>query len=66
MNKRQKTPYAVSRRKFLRNSLMAGASAATFSSPVFAAIDEAPETPPQKDGYQLTQHILDYYKSAEV
>lgn len=62
----------VSRRMFLRRGLFVGAgvaSAATLSSQTMASVtsvEEIPETAAKQDGYRVTKHIADYYKSAEV
>jgi hypothetical protein len=54
-----------SRRKFLQGAAGAGAGVAIVAA-VPAAVSAADETPKgdKPEGYRLTQHILDYYKSA--
>lgn len=58
------------RRAFLKSGAAAGAAAvATTLLPggVLAATDKEPAgSPPQKKGYQLSQHVIDYYKSASL
>ena len=41
------------------------ASAMTGTSAI-AGVDTASSTEPEQKGYQLSQHVLDYYKSADV
>jgi len=57
-----------SRRKFLQNTAAASAAAAvvasTVSSPASASTEV--ETKPAKEGYRLTKHIMDYYKSTTL
>jgi len=57
------------RREFIKKSTLVGAGVAATAMTGTAAIANAspagPEKPEQK-GYQLTQHVLDYYKSADV
>ncbi len=65
--KKQKTDLNHDRRAFVKKSAMAtvGVTAATVI-PGAALASEAvpkPESKQQK-GYQLTQHVVDYYKSA--
>jgi hypothetical protein len=57
------------RRAFLKKSTLVGAAVATTTMASTSAIaqvsDETAEKPSQK-GYQLTTHVLDYYKSADI
>ncbi len=57
------------RREFIKKSTLigAGVAAATMASTnAIAQVSGAtPEKPSQK-GYQLTQHVVDYYKSADI
>lgn len=56
------------RRAFIKKSTLAGAAVAATtmaSSAVAQVSDEATKKPVQK-GYQLTSHVLDYYKSAGI
>ncbi len=66
-NKRQ--PKDQERREFIKKSTLVGAGvAATTLASTRAIADvsgEVTEKPGQK-GYQLTQHVLDYYKSAGI
>ena len=62
-------PKDQERRAFIKKSTLVGAGVAASTLVSTAAIadvscDKA-EKPEQK-GYQLTQHVLDYYKSADV
>jgi hypothetical protein len=56
------------RRKFLYGTLAGGAGVAlTVAAPgivVATAADESPDTGNNNKGYRLTQHIVDYYKTA--
>ena len=57
------------RRDFLKTSSLLGAGVATGAMTSTAVIaDEVPGTESQVEqkGYQLSQHVLDYYKSADV
>lgn len=65
-----KTPPApptalANRRRFLRRAVT-GAGVATAAAAVPHTMSAAPatETPPPKEGYRLSQHIIDYYKTA--
>lgn len=67
--KKSKDTISQSRREFLRNAGKTGglaAAAAVAPGAALAGTQEAPVDDKQtkKDGYRLTQHILDYYKSA--
>ena len=57
------------RREFLKKSTLLGAGvAATSTAPAVAlanAVEPTPDTEQQK-GYHVTQHIIDYYKSAAI
>ena len=59
----ERTPDSPSRRDFLRTAAIGGSAAAVAALPVAAeagdVISDAPE-----EGYRLTPHIVDYYKSA--
>lgn len=64
--KKNHKPEDNSRRDFLRKTTVVGASAiAAAATPIVnAAIDpEAEAIKPEKDGYRVTQHVLDYYKT---
>lgn len=61
-------PKDQERRAFIKKSTLAGAAVAATtmaSSAVAQVSDEITEKPVQK-GYQLTSHVLDYYKSAGI
>ncbi|NJN47352.1 MAG: transcriptional initiation protein Tat [Candidatus Competibacteraceae bacterium] len=62
------TATPISRRHFLRTTVIAGAGVATGAVATGAAV--ATETTPTaraaaKQGYHLTQHIADYYRTAK-
>ena len=67
--KTTKQPDDRERREFIKKSTLAGAGAAAVAMTGTAAIaDSGPqesEKPGQK-GYQLTPHVLAYYKSADI
>ena len=65
--KKTKTDFNNQRRDFVKKSAIAtvGVTAASLLPGVAVAAESAtPEQPKQQKGYQLTQHVLDYYKSA--
>ena len=67
--KSNKQPDDRQRREFIKKSTLAGAGVAATAMASTSAIagveTEVSEKPGQK-GYQLTQHVLDYYKSADI
>lgn len=66
MKKDQKHSQDDSRRKFLCGSAAAGlgvAVAAAIPGAATADADEQPSDDGGQKGYQLTQHIVDYYKT---
>lgn len=57
------------RREFIKKSTLVGAGVAATSMASTAAIADIGsdvEQKPEQKGYQLTQHVLDYYKSAGI
>lgn len=61
----------ISRRKFLSGGAMIGAgvvAAVAVPSAAVAATQQEPkiENTKKEEGYRLTQHIADYYKSAAL
>ena len=57
------------RREFIKKSTLVGAgvaASAMTSTAVIANVDTGSNEKPEQKGYQLTQHVLDYYKSADV
>lgn len=60
----------IKRRDFLRGSLVAAtgvaATVATGSSAASATETAIAIEPDKKEGYRLTKHIADYYKSAAI
>ena len=67
--KNKRKPRDQERREFIKKSTLVGAGVAATSLASTRAIaevsGEAAEKPEQK-GYQLTRHVLDYYKSADA
>ena len=67
--KNKRKPRDQERREFIKKSTLVGAGVAATSLASTRAIAEVSggthEKTEQK-GYQLTQHVLDYYKSADV
>lgn len=58
-----------SRRSFLRKGVVVSgglAGAAALPGEALAAAEQAPEQKTQKEGYRLTEHIAEYYKSARL
>ena len=66
MNKDMKQSVDTKRRQFMRDSISASVSVAVAASvPGSAlALEEESTEIKQQQGYHLTNHILDYYKSA--
>ena len=66
--KNPKQQVSQSRRKFLRDAGVSGGIAAVAAtSPAIALAETTPDDGPgqkPKQGYRLTKHILDYYKTA--
>ena len=57
------------RREFIKKSTLVGAgvaASAVTSTAAIAGVDTSSSAKPEQKGYQLTQHVLDYYKSADV
>jgi hypothetical protein len=62
-------PRDQKRREFIKKSALAGAGVAvtaTAGASAIATDDAASIEKPGQKGYQLTQHVLDYYKSADI
>ena len=67
--KNKEQPRDQQRRAFIKKSALAGAGVAAASmtaTQVIADTGTSPDEPATKKGYQLTQHVLDYYKSADL
>ena len=67
--KTKSQPKDQDRREFIKKTTLAGAgvAAATMvSTRAVAAVGDEAESKPGQKGYQLTQHVLDYYKSAGI
>ena len=57
------------RREFIKKSTLIGAGVAAtsmVSTQAIADVSGESAEPAEQKGYQLTQHVLDYYKSAGV
>ena len=68
VNKNSK-PKDQERREFIKKSTLigAGVAATTMSSAqAVAGISNDQPEPAEQKGYQLTSHVLDYYKSASI
>ena len=67
MSKDKKHINRTSRRKFLRGSAVVGTGAAAVAvipaTAIAAAQVQAEADTPIEEGYRLTKHIADYYKS---
>lgn len=62
-------PKDQDRREFIKKSTLAGAGVAAttmVSTRAIAAVGDESEPKPGQKGYQLSQHVLDYYKSADI
>ncbi len=62
-------PRDQQRRDFVKKSTLLGvgvAAAAALPESVSASVSETKTEEKQQKGYQVTQHVLDYYKSAAV
>ena len=62
-------PKDQDRREFLKKTTLAGAGVAAttmVSTRAIAAVGDESEPQPGQKGYQLTPHVLDYYKSADI
>ena len=65
--KKSKQQTSQSRRKFLRNAgITGGAAAVATSTPGIALAESTAEDKQERpqEGYRLSKHILDYYKTA--
>jgi hypothetical protein len=67
--KTKSQPKDQARREFIKKSTLAGAGVAVTSmasTRVIASVGDETEQKPGQKGYQLTRHVLDYYKSADI
>ena len=67
--KTKSQPKDQARREFIKKSTLAGAGVAATSmasTRVIASVGDDSEQKPGQKGYQLTPHVLDYYKSAGI
>lgn len=62
-------PHDQQRREFVKKSTLLGvgvAAAAALPETASASVSEEKSTSAEQKGYQVTQHVLDYYKSASI
>ena len=62
-------PKDQERREFIKKTTLVGAgvaATAVASTGVIADIGDSSAEKPAQKGYQLSQHVLDYYKSADI
>ena len=67
--KSKNQPKDQARRNFIKKSTLVGAGVAATtmaSTNAIAEISANVAEKPEQKGYQLTQHVLDYYKSADI
>ena len=67
--KSKKQPRDQERREFIKKSTLVGAgvaATAVASTSALADVGADSTEKPGQEGYQLTQHVLDYYKSAGI
>jgi hypothetical protein len=67
--KNKSQPKDQQRREFIKKSAIVGAGVAATAVASTSAIADVPATSsekPEQKGYQLSQHVLDYYKSADI
>jgi hypothetical protein len=68
--KKEQNAISTSRRDFLRGTVVTGTAAAVVTALPQAAVAESIDEPQQQDkkcgskGYHVTQHVMDYYRSA--
>lgn len=65
----KRQPKDHQRREFIKKSTLVGAGVAATalaSTGAIADVGGEIEQKPTQKGYQLTQHVLDYYKSADI
>ena len=68
-NQPEKQLKSKQRRDFIKKSTIVGAgiaATAVASTSAIAGEATASAEKPGQQGYQLTQHVLDYYKSADI
>jgi hypothetical protein len=66
--KNNSQPKDQERRAFIKKSTIAGAAVAatTMAGSAIAQVSDKTTEKPVQKGYQLTSHVLDYYKSAGI
>ncbi|MCP4876561.1 MAG: twin-arginine translocation signal domain-containing protein [Gammaproteobacteria bacterium] len=68
MNKKSQLK-SQERREFIKKSTLVGSAVAAStvaSTNAIAQFGDTTEEKPRQKGYQLTQHVIDYYKSADI
>ena len=69
MKTKSQQPKDQDRREFIKKSTLVGAGVAASSmagTSAIASVGEQAEQKPGQKGYQLTPHVLEYYKSAGI
>jgi hypothetical protein len=67
--KNKNQPKDQKRREFIKKSAIVGAGVAATAVASTSAVADVGATSaekPSQKGYQLSQHVLDYYKSADI
>ncbi len=67
--KNKSQPKDQQRREFIKKSAIVGAgitATAVASTSAIADVGATSADKPEQKGYQLSQHVLDYYKSADI
>ncbi len=67
--KNKNQPKDQQRREFIKKSAIVGAgvtATAVASTSAIADVGATGADKPEQKGYQLSQHVLDYYKSADI
>jgi hypothetical protein len=67
--KNKSQPKDQQRREFIKKSAIVGAgvaATAVASTSAVADVGATSTAKPEQKGYQLSQHVLDYYKSADI
>ncbi len=67
--KNKNQPKDQQRREFIKKSAIVGAgvtATAVASTSAIADVGVPSADKPEQKGYQLSQHVLDYYKSADI
>ena len=67
--KNKNQPKDQQRREFIKKSAIVGAgvtATAVASTSAIADVGATSADRPEQKGYQISQHVLDYYKSADI